>query len=117
VIPTSGWSDGDRTVAADGGDRPPQRSRSSSRDLRCAGIFGLVIPWSQLGGTFMLLFQQPGGWIQPSQSPTPWFGTELGPGGSTVIGQHLADAGGSQLDIVTKSRAELPFPARWGVGK
>ena len=40
--------------------------------------------------------------------------TEWGPGGSTVVGS--ADAGSSQLEIVTKSRSELPFPGKGGDG-
>ncbi len=42
-------------------------------------------------------------------------GTEWGPGGSTVVGG--ADAGSSQLEIVTKSRSELPFPGKGRDGK
>jgi len=43
------------------------------------------------------------------------FGTGWGPGGSTVVGS--ADAGSSHLEIVTKSRSELPFPGKGGDGK
>ena len=42
-------------------------------------------------------------------------GSEWGPGGSTVVGS--TDAGPSQLDIVMKSRSELPFPGKGGDGK
>jgi hypothetical protein len=42
-------------------------------------------------------------------------GTEWGPGGSTVVGS--ADAGCTRLEIVTESRAELPFPGKGGDGK
>jgi len=41
--------------------------------------------------------------------------TEWGPGGSTIVGS--AGAGSSQLEIVAKSRTELPFPGKGGDGK
>jgi len=43
-------------------------------------------------------------------------GSEWGQGGSTVVGG--TDVGSShQLEIVTKSRSELPFPGKGGDGK
>jgi hypothetical protein len=42
------------------------------------------------------------------------FDTEWGSGGSTAVGS--ADAGSSQLEIVVKSRSELPFPGKGGDG-